>query len=303
MKIATSTCDFSSYFFTYEEQIREIAKAGFKYVDLCLYEVNVVNKTFSDEVWLDEVQKLKDLASELNITYVQAHSPGKGGDPIKEDNFDAYLKASIRVIEICGELGIKNTVYHGGMLRDIGKEEWFEKNLVFVKLLLPYLEKHNVNLLIENNTKANLWGIYYPNSGKDLREFVDYVNHKNFGACWDTGHANCEGAQYDEILALGDKLWALHYNDNRGTADEHVLPYFGTMNNDEVLSALKEINYKGYFTLESNKPAIFGANWPISRRYFNETMDEAPLFLRREMEVIAYKISKYILEKHGVFEE
>ena len=45
-------------------------------------------------------------------------------------------------------------------------------------------------------------GRYFINSGRDMREFIDYVGHPLFHGCWDTGHANCEGAQYEEILAL-----------------------------------------------------------------------------------------------------
>ena len=34
-------------------------------------------------------------------------------------------------------------------------------------------------------------------------EFLNYVGHPLLHACWDTGHANCEGSQYDDIVTLG----------------------------------------------------------------------------------------------------
>ncbi len=124
---------------------------------------------------------------------------------------------------------------------DLPKKDFFELNRDYINLLIPHLEKHNVNLCVENTCKANLKRFYYFFSGADLREFLDYINHPNVTACWDTDHANIEGSQYDDILVLSDKLTALHINDNNGLKDEHLLPYMGTMNIDEITTALLEI--------------------------------------------------------------
>ena len=43
---------------------------------------------------------------------------------------------------------------------------------------------------------------------------------------------------------------AIHYNDNRGGGDEHIAPFLGTLNHDEVITALIDVGFKGYFTLE-----------------------------------------------------
>ena len=84
-----------------------------------------------------------------------------------------------------------------------------------------------------------------------MREFVEYVNHPNFHACWDTGHANCDWLdQYQNILDIGDELYGIHYTDNMGDADSHLMPFFGTLNHNDVMRALTETEYDGYFTLE-----------------------------------------------------
>ena len=46
---------------------------------------------------------------------------------------------------------------------------------------------------------------FFPNSGADMKAFVEYVNHPLFHACWDTGHAHIGGPQYDEIMTLGKR--------------------------------------------------------------------------------------------------
>ena len=123
--------------------------------------------------------------------------------------------------------------------------------------------------------------------------------------CWDTGHANCEGNQYDEIMALGDELYAIHYNDNRGSRDEHTAPFFGTLNHDEVICALVDVGYKGYFTLECTSSLRPYKYWIGDRREFSrETrLREPQLFMQRHVEALMYDTSKWMLESYNLFEE
>lgn len=101
-------------------------------------------------------------------------------------------------------------------------------------------------------------GNYYFYTGADMREFIDYAGHPLLGVCWDTGHANIEGSQYREILALGDTLKAVHINDNRGERDEHILPFAGTASMDEVMQALADVHFDGYFTMECDSMLLPG---------------------------------------------
>lgn len=307
MKIATSTGDFSRFLVNDEDRVRALRKAGFKCIDLELYKMDRMLTIYSEQNWEKEVKKLLSLKEELGVEFVQAHAPsGDGTDPITiNDKHEEFFLATVRSIKISAALGIKNIAYHGGMKRDIDKEEWFKQNKAFIDRLIPYLEKYGVNLLVENSTKKNLWGIYYPCSGEELLEFINYVNHKNVCACWDTGHANCEGSQYDNILALGDKLKAIHYNDNHGTCDEHVIPYLGTLNHDEVITALIDIDYKGFFTLESNNSLICAKGWPHARRQFDkdDRLKNPPLFLQEGLEKLMYETAKYMLTSYDLFEE
>lgn len=309
MKISTSTGDFSRYFENDVDLLRELHDAGFRYVDLSLYDDRKINRVYSDENYVSEVEKLKSTAKELGLEFVLAHLPGGacGADPIKRnEQFDFFLKATIRSIEICGMLGIKHAVYHAGIRLELtDKKVWQEENYEFVKLLLPHLEKWGVTLLVENSTELNTYGAYYVNSGKELKDFVEYVNHKNVGACWDTGHANCEGSQYDDILTLGSHLKAIHYNDNHANCDEHILPFLGTLNHDEVITALIDVGFDGYFNLEANATLIRKGGWPHRRREFDKSdkLAFAPLFMQRDLEKLLYKTAKYMLESYGIFEE
>ena len=303
MKIATTTEDFSFYCSSDEERIRELYRAGFRYIDFNMY-------TFTPECeymqkdWRKRILCLKELADELGMQFVQAHS--QCGNPLSEDpdHVDFLVKATIRSIEICEILGIKNTVLHNGVAEGLTKEEWFVKNKAFYERLFPTMERCGVNLLCENSTKANMGELYFINSGKDMREFIEFVDHPLVHGCWDTGHANCEGNQYNDIMAIGEELYAIHYNDNHGEKDEHLVPFLGNMNHDEVITALIDVNFKGYFTLECSSSLIKYDQWTGKRRNFDKSskLREPQLFMQRHIEKMMYDTAKWMLCEYGIFE-
>ena len=303
MKIATTTGDFGFYCEGDAEKIRELHRAGFRYIDLSMYRFKP-ESVYMQEGWRDAVLCLKELAEELGMKFVQAHS--QGGNPLSEDpcHVDFLLSTTLRSIEICEILGIKNTVVHSGVKKGVTKEEWFSLNKAFYEKLFPTMERCGVNVLCENSTKSNMGENYFINSGKDMREFIKYVDHPMIHGCWDTGHANCEGNQYDEIMALGDELFAIHYNDNHGMKDDHVAPFLGRLNHDEVINALIDVNFKGYFTLECDSTLVKYDQWTGKRRRFEgaSKLREPQLFMQRHIEAMMYETSKWMLETYGIFE-
>lgn len=304
MKLATTTGDFDRFLTTYRERIDAVIDAGFKYIDLSLYTINKDDELLLSGDWKDNAKRVKEYTLKKGASFVQAHSPG--GNPIAADAAAQTLtEATIRSIDICGVLGIPNIVVHAGMLRGISKQESFEKNRDFFRKLFPAMERNSVNVLCENSTRKNMGDMYFTNSGKDMKEFVKYVDHPLFHACWDTGHGNCEGNQYDDILTIGDDLFAVHINDNTGRGDEHLLPYIGTLNMDEVMHALIDVNYKGVFTFEAGSSLRSSICWQGHRREFerDSRLREPQLFMQKHLEKLMYDMGKYILKAYDCFEE
>lgn len=304
MKLATTTGDFSRFLNTYEEKIDAVIEAGFKYIDLSMYTANENDELLISSDWEDNAKRILAHTNNQGAIFVQAHSPG--GNPISGDGkADELLEMTIRSIDVCGVLGIPNIVVHSGPTGPGEKELFFEKNREFFRKLFPAMERNNVNVLCENSTDKNMRGNYYSNSGKDMREFVEYVNHPLFHACWDTGHANCEGNQYDDIAVLGEHLYALHINDNTGHGDEHILPYLGTMNMDEVMNALLDIKYKGVFTFECDSSLRPAFCWQGHRKSFERDtrLKEPILFMQKHLEKLMYEMGEYILKSYNCFDE
>ena len=311
MKLATTTADFARFTASNTERIRHLYDAGFRHIDLSLYDDFVGKSPFFAPDWRAYTKGLADFAAGLGMTFVQAHSPG--GNPLDDDSVKDLLASTVRSVEVCGLLGIPNTVVHAGVKRGIGKKEYFERNLAFYRQLFPVMEETGVRVLIENSTHANMGENYYFYTGADMREFVEYAAHPLLGVCWDTGHANIEGSQYKEICALGDTLKAIHFNDNRGERDEHILPYAGTLSVDEVMQALIDSRFSGIFTFECDSSLRPSKYWLGNRRQMKDArpgkltsenrLSEPPLALAKKIEEALYLCGKYILEGYGCWEE
>ena len=304
MKLVTTTNDFTLYYQTDDIGcLRELHRAGFRYVDLSMFSM-APDSPYLQEGWQDAVLALKAEADALGMTFVQAHSQGGNVFWHNEEKVAHLKRATLRSFEICGMLGIPHTVIHPGHDTGLTKEEWFEKNRAFYLEMLPAAEAAGVDILIENSASVCLDGRYYANTGAEMREFLAFVGSPHLHACWDTGHANCEGGQYEHIVALGEELHAIHYNDNRGRHDDHLLPFFGTLNHDEVLNALIDIGYKGDFTLESCGMTPTTTSWPYKRRLYpaDTRLLMPPLFVQQQLETLLYDTAKYILDAYGLFE-
>lgn len=303
MKIATSTGDFSRVCRTEEEKVLELYKAGFRYIDMAFPDCNGKKSFLFDENWRENMKKLRYFAESLGMKFVQAHAPG---DNAYEESYHDLLVESInRSIEACSILGIDNIVVHGGWKRDVSKEQYFIDNREYYRLFVPYMEKFNVNVLTENSTDANMHGMYTFFTGREMADFCDFVDHPLFHACWDTGHANCEGHQYEDLVELGNHLHAVHINDNRGSGDEHLTPFFGTMSTDDIMHGLIDNGFKGYFTLEAVVALSPSGNRHYKRRrsVHEERLLEPPLIAYQKQEALLYEIAKYILESYDMFEE
>ena len=303
MKLVTTTGDFDAYCKTYLEKIRYVYEAGFRYIDLSLYTIKQGDELIDNDDWRINVAAIKAYAAEKGIRFLQAHGPNV--NPLAgEEAFEKAVRQTSRAIEICGALGIPNMVVHPGWDKTIAKKDWLEENRKFFSQLFPIMEKYNVNILHENTSTVNMsW--YFPKTGAEMVEFSEYVNHPMFHSCWDTGHANMEGSQYDEIMTIGQDLYAIHFNDNRGSRDEHIIPFMGTLNLDEVMHALQDVGYQGAFTLEASSTLRPGKYWLGSRRKFetDTRLFQPPLQLQKELEKFLYKTGKYILESYGLYEE
>ncbi len=105
--------------------------------------------------------------------------------------------------------------------------------------------EYGVAIAIEN--------VYFFNRDNTLLPMLfDNIKSDNVGFCLDFGHAHYEGGGVDYWLdKLGKRIITTHIHDNRGKADEHRPPGFGTIPWPSVIARLHDLGYEGYANFES----------------------------------------------------
>lgn len=305
MKIATTIGEMYAYTaMNPAEAVRMYEGTGFRYLDCSFYNVLNPGHRFMTDEWKEQVTEAGEAAAKLGMKFVQAHSPNYNPlrDPADEAYHTAGLEASLRSIEACGMLGIPNIVVHTGYSLDYtyptDKETYFKANEPFLRALIPAMEKWNVTVCIENSAEGNMGPQYFFMSGQDMNDFIDFMGHPLLGGCWDIGHGHMRNIPpHDELVSLGKNLTAVHIHDNNGIADEHIAPFFGTIDMDSVMQGLIDADYKGYFTFESD------GFLPCRPGHGSGRLSCPPIAVKRAALAMLYQIGKSCLEAYGLFEE
>lgn len=247
------------------EAIRLVAEAGFDCLDLSLFELDKGQHYLLGDNWKGRVQKIKETADKYGISFNQSHAPFTmnmnaylaGGEGEK----DVIFRIS-RAIEVAAAVGAKIVVVHPVQCMDYTNydhREILEINKQFYSKLAPVAKKHNVKIAIENMWRNNIFNNNIIRSVcSDAYELAAYVDACNeiedcFVACLDLGHCTLTGVDPAKaIRVLGSRLGCLHVHDNDFVKDTHSLPLLYNINYAPIMEALKEINYKGEFTLEAD---------------------------------------------------
>lgn len=238
-----------------ERAVYEVARAGFDAWDFTIegmvaydWATNTphpTNHPLAGNDYLKFARKLKQIGLDNGIHCNQSHAPAPTFSPLMLD----YL---YRSIECTAEVGGDVCVIHPG--NNLSPEE----NAIMYDKLIPFAKGCGVRIATENMWNwDNKRDCASPAACSDPESFnahLDAVSAGPLWACLDIGHAEMEGlgtSAVQMIRALGNRLAALHIHDNDKHYDSHQIPRSMSINFDEVLLALKDVNYNGYFTLES----------------------------------------------------
>ena len=261
MKIGNCEYDFRQYG---DNRFQKLREYGYTAVDYGLGDTQEIFK-LSEEERKIELQRNVKLADEAGIEIYQAHGPWRWPprDYTPEDraNRMEVMKASIRAASY---LGCKNWVIHPIMPMGVNdmdtpdEQKTWDMNKVFMTELLAYAKEYETTICFETMPMPRL-GIGRPD---DILRFVNEMNDENFKICFDTGHAAVFShliSVGDAIRKMGDKIACFHIHDSNAKHDLHMLPGTGVIDWDVVCAAIKEIGYKGVFSLESNNAP---KDWP-----------------------------------------
>ena len=303
MKLVTTTNVLAPYVCgrSVAEPLSLLAQTPFRHVDLSFYSIIYPGSPWlaPGDGWKKEIEDCAEAAVRYGFDFRQAHSPD-GEHFAPGEKRDALLLATSRTLEACRMLSIPHTVIHAASTPP-DFDRFVPDNVAFYRLFADESEKYGVDMLTENT--GSLWNPEYRLfTGAQMADFVRAAGIPRLHVCWDTGHANSEGRnQYEDVLALGPELRALHVQDNMGAADLHLTPGMGTVNFDRLLEGLRAIGYTGDFTLEDGSTLRRTDLWPAYRQ-FNKDGDKLgkmPPAIAVKAASLSYDIARFMVESYG----
>ena len=181
----------------------------------------------------------------------------------KQQSFMNYAEDTIRT---CGENDIETVVLHPAYDRiecppnSIGLDNMAQ--------LVKTAEASGIKIALENVDRNAL-----PHFEHLLKE----INSSHFGFCFDSGHWNLYTPEKDFLEKYGNRLMAIHINDNFGPQgnpeptwhdDLHLLAFDGAIDFDKVAKAIAKSDYNGPVMLEAHRSTKFGDYVGLPPKYF-----------------------------------
>lgn len=276
MKVAINSGAFLKFYNNdMFEAMNAFKAAGFDAMDFSI--MTVQGRPEWDETHFEEsAKRLREHAEKLELPITQTHS---GGDPIR----------ALKISALCGA---KQCVIHPRIIQPhLGHEDAnFQKNMEFYSQFAETALKVGCKVGVENMFKWE-WNheIIQHSSCSRPEEFLRYMDALEerfpnaFTAVLDVGHLHVVQVDpADCIRKLGKHLSGLHIHDNCGYADHHAIPGVckNGLNFASMMEALREIDFKGDFTLEVSHPNQAPALMPATleflqavSRYYADLME------------------------------
>ena len=262
------------------EAIKIAKKIGADAVDMdvsggrynCVNENSIYYKSDDEiESYFSEIGKLaKDLEIEIGQTHGRITGLFPDDDP--EDNINLFKNFRLDCLATKA-LGCPVTVVHGcvtgrAAMPDEDPKVMRDKNYYLFTEYMKSAKEFGVKVASESLGDCAAYNCcdFFGNTSELImsgnRVCADSDNADYFGYCIDTGHANKatrfnnNPSHADHIRMCGNRIIALHLNDNDTLTDQHKIPGTGTIDWKDVLSALEEVGYSGNYNMELNLGTI-----------------------------------------------
>lgn len=170
-------------------------------------------------------------------------------NPEGESVFQCYLQC----VKDCFDYGIPTMVIHlpddNYPINHLGKER--------LAIIIKEAEQNNIQIAFENL-----------NNIQNLALTLSSFRSKNVGFCYDSCHHINYSHNKDLLGQYGNRLLALHLQDNGGKHNQHQLPFDGNIDWTTVMRKLSLAGYKGATTLEP-------MNWDYNNLSIRQFLDLA----------------------------
>lgn len=269
MRLSTSTCMYfnrpQGVKADIRDSVRMLGKAGYRVLDMNFHDLSVFDTPFHTDEWESVIRECRAIADDQGIEFTQGHSHFYNfcdpNAPDKEHK-DELIRRAIVGASI---LGVKWLVIHAAT-------DWESQTPVrdskrgtieYLKPRLELAERLGVGIALENLWEENIAPKRrYCTTAEELVDLVDTLSESfgNVGCCWDVEHgAICQVDQRKALPYVGKRLKATHISDYNSIRNDHILPFSGLTDWDEVTDGLRLAGYEGDFTYECHN---YTANMP-----------------------------------------
>jgi sugar phosphate isomerase/epimerase len=235
------------------EHLREIAAHGFETVEV------FATRTHFDYHNPAAIGDLQQWLGEAGLSLHGIHAPigesyhgGRWSGPLTIASSDAGTRAKAFVeaehaLYIARRIPAAVFVVHLGLPRtqlpsptDNSRDGARRSVDAIAELAAPLGVKVAVEVITNELSRAG-----------SLVHFVEEaLERTDVGVCLDFGHAHLDGDLVDTIEAVSEHLVTTHVHDNGGRADDHLVPFDGTIDWPAALTSIQKVGYEGPLMLE-----------------------------------------------------
>lgn len=218
----------AGYDVPFEERYRLIKRAGFDCVMLWWSDKFGRGAGYQEDV---------RLARNAGLYVENIHAPVHEQNNLSLDNLDgeSVFQSYLQCVTDCQEYDIPTMVIHlpndRNPLNQIGIKR--------LELLISKAEQKGVQIAFENLSNV-----------QNLKMVLDMFPSKNVGYCYDSCHHINSAPNEDLLKMYGNRLVAIHLQDNGGVHNQHQLPFDGNIDWAAIMEKIVNTGYQGATTLE-----------------------------------------------------
>lgn len=216
------------YDILFEDRYKLIKEAGFDCVMLW----------WSDQFGRGEdYQKDVQYARNAGLHIENIHTPVHEQNFLSFNNLDGenVFQTYLQCVDDCYVNDIPTMVIHlpddSNPIDKIGIER--------LKAIVSQAENKKIQIAFENLANIN-----------NLTFVLEMFTSKYVGYCYDSCHHINYSPDIDLLKLFGNRLFALHLQDNGGKRNQHQLPFDGNINWVNVMDSISDTKYKGATSLE-----------------------------------------------------
>ncbi|MFQ5941640.1 MAG: sugar phosphate isomerase/epimerase family protein, partial [Nitrososphaerales archaeon] len=157
------------------------------------------------------------------------------------------IEHTINCVKLAKALAVKNisTEPGGPLSKKMSRETAMDLFVQGVSQVLPIAQKLGVKILVEPEPGLLL------QTGFDFLQFISRIKSNNVALNFDVGHFHCVGEDVPELIReMRSHIAHFHIEDIKNRVHEHLIPGDGSVNFKKIFSAIHDIGYDGFVTVE-----------------------------------------------------